>query len=171
MNKVSTSYLLWLGLLFGFGGLHRLYNGKIATGIFWLLTWGFFGIGQMIDLLLIPEMVDEHNARRMLRLGLSPQGILLPSYAMPSLVNGQTQAQIAPAAPPPQEDTQEQLMIRLLRAAQMRGGKLSVTQGVIDTGCGFVEVETTLKEMVKSGYVAAHNDPSTGVVMYDFVEL
>ncbi|MBW4489339.1 MAG: hypothetical protein KME12_16235 [Trichocoleus desertorum ATA4-8-CV12] len=34
MNKVGTSYLLWLGCLFGISGLHRLYNGKIATKFF-----------------------------------------------------------------------------------------------------------------------------------------
>ena len=171
MNKVSTSYLLWIGFLFGIGGLHRLYNGKIATGLFWLLTWGCFGIGQMIDILLIPEMVDEHNARRLMRLGVSPQGMPLSLQNTPSLVNAPTQAQAAPVAKPSEAEIQEQVMVKLLHAAQGRGGKLSVTQGVMDTGYGFSEVEATLKSMVKSGYVVAHNDPITGVVMYDFVEL
>ena len=58
----STAYLLWAGFLFGFAGLHRFYLGRIGTGLLWLLTFGLFGIGQLVDLLGIPRMVDAANA-------------------------------------------------------------------------------------------------------------
>ncbi len=61
-----------------------------------------------------------------------------------------------------------QLMTQLLRAAQAKGGRLSVTQGVMETGASFSDVEMTLKEMVRSGYVQVSNDPETGVVVYEF---
>ena len=156
MNDIGTSYLFWLGWIFGLGGLHRLYNKKIGTGLLWFCTWGFFGVGQFIDLVLIPNMVDEHNAQTRAKLGLSPTGVPL------------TQAVVAATVV---QTPQEQLMVQLVKAAAARGGKLSVTQGVLDTGYGFAEVEGTLREMVKSGYIDVSNDPITGVVIYDFIEL
>ena len=51
--KRMWALLLASGGLFGFCGLHRFYVGKIGTGIVWFLTWGLFGVGQLIDVILI----------------------------------------------------------------------------------------------------------------------
>ncbi|MEO0533814.1 MAG: NINE protein [Cyanobacteria bacterium P01_A01_bin.123] len=158
MNKHGTAYLLWIGWVFGVAGLHRIYNGKIVSGLVWMFTFGLFGIGQIVDLLLIPEMVESHNDRYRLRHGLTPQGIpLQPSYAATAVVESRL--------------TTEDLMLQLLKSAQKRQGRLSVTQGVIDTGAPFSTVEATLKDMLKTGYVDIDNDPDSGVVVYHFKEL
>ncbi|MEM6426381.1 MAG: TM2 domain-containing protein [Cyanobacteria bacterium P01_D01_bin.128] len=157
MNNNGTAYLLWLGWLFGLAGLHRIYNGKIGSGILWLLTFGLFGVGQIIDLILIPEMVDSHNYNYRMRYGLPPQGISQPSYAAATIIDV--------------EPVEDDLMLKLLKAAQTRSGRLSVTQGVIETGASFAEVEATLKDMLKTGYVDIDNEPDSGIVVYHFREL
>jgi TM2 domain len=164
MNNVSTAYILWLGWLLGLGGLQRLYNGKIFTGMIWLCTWGMFGVGQFVDLVLIPNMVDDHNAKlKASRLTLMADASHQPGIhrlVEPDVVH-------RPIAPMPSN----RLAVRLVKAAGDRGGKISVTQGVMDTDATFVEVETTLRDLAKTGYVEVYNDPDTGVVLYEFREL
>ncbi len=55
---VSPCKRLWAlalgaGWFMGFGGLHRFYAGKIVTGILWFFTGGLFGIGQLVDMILV----------------------------------------------------------------------------------------------------------------------
>ena len=59
MRSSPTAYLLWFGCLIGFAGLHRFYLGRPWSGLLWLLTFGLLGIGQLVDLFLIPGMVRE----------------------------------------------------------------------------------------------------------------
>ncbi len=34
-------------------GIHRFYAGKIGTGILWLFTFGCFGVGAIVDFIMI----------------------------------------------------------------------------------------------------------------------
>ncbi len=61
-NKtVKLAYIYWFTIFLGMGGIHRLYLGKKMTGILWLLSFGLLGIGQSIDLILIPKMIERRN--------------------------------------------------------------------------------------------------------------
>jgi TM2 domain-containing membrane protein YozV len=66
MYSNGVAYLLWLAGLVGFCGIHRFYLGKPVTGIIWLLTAGLLFIGQLIDLFLIPGMVETANLKAQL---------------------------------------------------------------------------------------------------------
>ncbi len=51
-EKSRTASLL-LCFFLGVIGVHRFYVGKVGTGILWLLTLGLFGIGALIDFIMI----------------------------------------------------------------------------------------------------------------------
>jgi len=48
MKNLGVSYLFWACGLIGLSGLHRIYNGKIGSGLLWMCTWGLLGIGQLL---------------------------------------------------------------------------------------------------------------------------
>ncbi|MCT0208165.1 TM2 domain-containing protein [Synechococcus sp. CS-1332] len=60
-RSVALSYLLWCTCLVGLCGLPRFYNRKPLSGTLWLLTFGLCGIGQLLDLVLVPDMVRQAN--------------------------------------------------------------------------------------------------------------
>lgn len=60
-RSLALSYLLWCLGLVGVCGLQRFYNRKPLSGLLWLFTLGLCGLGQIIDLLLMPRLVQQAN--------------------------------------------------------------------------------------------------------------
>jgi len=44
---------LILAIFLGYLGIHRFYVGKVGTGILFLFTFGWFGIGWLIDIFTV----------------------------------------------------------------------------------------------------------------------
>lgn len=178
MKSILVAYLLWL--LGGPLGLYKFYLGRPFMGLLYVFTCGGLFIGWIIDLFTIPQQVQMANfllqhqherpssalRRELEHLKRSLYTLLAgdPSTATPTWRES-LQQKVKPRF------TDDELMLQLLRAAQKHGGRLSVTQGVIETGVLFAEVERVLQNMVKSNYLYMDNDPTTGVVVYVFKEI
>jgi TM2 domain-containing membrane protein YozV len=168
MKKVDTgtAYILWcLGLL-GVCGAHRLYTGKIVTGLIYFLTGGLCFIGQLIDLRLIPSMVEERNTYLRRRYG-SMSGL----HASVPLDRGE----IPPLDPSQHLQTANHSTVatlspmqKLLKAAQENGGQLSMAQAAMYTGFPPAQLQQLLHEAAKAGYAEIGNDPQTGAIRYYF---
>ncbi len=66
-QKRSWALLLALPIYFP-SGLHRLYVGKYGTAVIWFLTGGLFGIGQIIDIILIlAGRFEDAEGRRLMQ--------------------------------------------------------------------------------------------------------
>ena len=61
MKSKGIAYLWWFLGAFGVLGFHRMYIGKIGTGILWMLTGGISGFGALIDLFTLGGQVDARN--------------------------------------------------------------------------------------------------------------
>jgi len=108
MKSVVTTYILWM--FFGLIGLHRFYLNRFGTGLLYMVTLGIFGIGWLVDIYLIPELVDEANKELYLRVSQVPppsqitQVVVQPVYASPQGYNQyppQTPGYYQGNAPPP----------------------------------------------------------------------
>lgn len=59
-HSVIIAYVLWA---FGFFGAHRFYVGRPITGTIWAATLGLLFVGWLVDLVLIPGMVQQAQRR------------------------------------------------------------------------------------------------------------
>lgn len=164
MKSLKMSYLLWLPSIFGFAGLHRIYMGKIGTGILYLLTYGLFGIGTIYDAITMPEQIAQVNHERRIR--------HLDEDGEPSVIHHVIYTD-RPYSDAPYETAQgsQSLSVeqRILRLAQRNGGSVTPAQLALDANISADTAKVHLESMVDRGY-ADLRVRKTGVIAYVFPE-
>lgn len=154
----GTAYLLLGMSIFGLAGLHRFYLGRPLTGLLWLLTWGLFGIGTLVDLFYVPLMVEGENRRLGLMHGTRPA---LPAPGPKDVGAGRPPSTILPTLPPPPPEQ------AILRVAQENGGRLTVAVASVRTGLSLRKAQKVLDRMCRDGH--AERDVSReGAYLYVF---
>jgi hypothetical protein len=136
MKSSGMAYLLAvLGLISPVAGMHRFYLGRPGTGLLYLLTWGFFGVGTIIDLFHLPRMVDDEN-RRLLHPG---------SPVHPRQLGGSAY----PLALPPPEAPKERLSPeqQILRVASENEGAVTVAMVAVKTGLSLRQSKKELEKL------------------------
>ena len=171
-QEINTviAYILWALGIFGFCGIHRLYLGRIGTGILYFFTFGLFGLGQIVDLFLIPDMVREKNyylqekaKTNNLLLWTDMGEEIIKSKAGAALKQMQTKVTSSPAKPDKSDP-----MLKLLKAAADNNNVLSIGQAVIILEMPVEQVEQVLQKALKQGLAHIDNDLETGAVRYHF---
>lgn len=168
--SVPLAYLLCaLGLL-GLGGIHRFYLGRYISGFIYLCTGGLFGLGQIIDLFLIPSMVEEKNrylwakSRTQDTRHLTNMGEEILRQTTHNIPWQKQKISHSSSATPQKTDP----LVKLLKAAAANNNVLSIGQAIILMELPPDQVKELLNNAVKQELAHIDNDLSTGAVRYYF---
>jgi hypothetical protein len=144
MYSLGVTYLLWLFL--GFFGVHRFYLGRIGTGLLYLATGAFFGVGWIVDFFRIPSLVRESNLRLRYHDALfGDRPIQAPGRVKESI-----------------ERT-------ILRTARRNNGKVTPSEIALEGDCTIEQAEKALEKLAAGGHAEMHIRDS-GVIEYRFAE-
>ncbi len=153
--REGLGFALWALWIAGLAGIHRIYLGKYGTGILYLLTFGLFGVGQIVDLFRMKTLVREANIRE----GYLPHprvaSYLVGISAHPGGRTRESRSGSACSNPPwcTEEQSPSHRAWRTPVPPSRRSRRPSL-------------------DLARStGYVDVDNAPGTGVVIYRFTEL
>lgn len=153
MANNGTAYLLWFFSTFGMCGIHRFYLGKPVSGVLYFLTFGFLGIGQFVDLFLIPGMVDNKNLKQRLLYGWND------SSMQPAIVRD-VGMNYAKTRPP--------LDVEILKVCRDHQGA-TLSDCVIATETSPEVVKAKVQELCLAELLVVDNRETDGAVIYKAV--
>lgn len=168
MKSLSMSYIFWVPSLFGIAGLHRIYLGKIGTGLLYMFTGGLFGIGTIYDALTMSAQVEEANREEAYRQALGGgyaggyQRVVVTESFGPGATNQGSRGSYTQSRPTSIEHA-------IFSLAQKNGGSVSPAQLALDANIGADEARNHLESMVDRGH-AELRVRKTGAIAYIFPE-
>ncbi|WP_255013478.1 TM2 domain-containing protein [Cyanobium sp. BA20m-p-22] len=104
-KDLALAYALWALSLVGICGVQRMYLGQPGLGVVMLFTFGFCGIGQVLDLFLLPDALNQANRR--LGFAMNEVGVSASSSRVSATVR---QKSVPASMPSAQDDELDQLL-------------------------------------------------------------
>lgn len=154
-KELWLSYLLAVACLLGPAGIHRFYLGRPVSGLLYLFTWGLFGIGTLVDLFTLPDMVAAENAKL---LGPGQQDVHLHLHGNKSSqsasINAQLEEMRAAAALPPKstETDTSSSEHKILQLAKKSGGSVTIAMVSLDTKLSMADAKQELERLRDEGF-------------------
>ena len=161
IRSKGLAYLLWCTGFFGACGVHRFYAGNYASGLLWLLTGGLLGVGQVLDLLFIPGMIEKKNLKYQLSQGGIPQKGLTDEL----VIEDNYQQKFLQKIPSKQQS--DTYKILLLAKTQPKGVTLADCVLAIDKP--IAEVKKLLNDLYHDGLLTIDNALETGAIVHKIV--
>ncbi len=162
MYSVATAYLLWLPSLFGLSGLHRLYLGKVGTGILFFFTGGLLGIGTVYDALTLPSQVREARFRRKYREALR-SGDFAGEFRVVGSWTEADNRERARRKPASVEQT-------ILQTAKQNNGVITPTDVALAASIPLEQARTVLDQLSEKGFAEVRVKKS-GLLVYVIPDL
>lgn len=164
MYSTRTAYLLWIASFFGVAGLHRLYMGKIGSGILYLLTWGLFGFGTIYDGITMPDQIREVRLKARMRRALDDRLDELDDLDL-----GSPRRRRASSLPSGSPESPEHV---ILRVAKANHGIASAAQVALEGKLSTDEAREHLDKLVDKGIgeVRVRKSGALAYVFPDFLD-
>jgi len=163
-STASAYFLCCLGFM-GAAGIHRFYLGKYGSGLLYLFTFGFMGIGTVMDLFRIPEMVEDTNFKMLVRQGLLPQN-LTGAVGQPTLPSPSS-GNVARLPIEPELSAEKKIETTVLNLARTFQGRLTALELAANSRFSLDEADVALQDFVRKGY-AEMTVADNGSILYEF---
>lgn len=164
MKSKGLAYILWFLCAFSICGAQRFYCKRYISGFIYLFTFGFFGIGQFIDLFTIPNMVDEENLKYQALYGY--QNININGNPQVTINVDGRKSHASKTAYKTTNNKKVSDTIQILQAAKKSGGMVSLSDCVLATGKETAQVKQTLAKMCQDELIEMTNLPDSGAIVY-----
>lgn len=159
MKSVKNAYWLWALSLLGISGIHRIYMGKVGSGLIWLFTGGLFGLGTIYDAITMREQVLEANITN------HYDRMIEPDYASSNYSSYRPDRRVRAVA--------DRRILRpdlaALKLAQAQGGVVTPSQLALEAEIGADDAKATLEKYLSKGYCELRVR-KTGGIVYVFPE-